>query len=221
MVWEGYLFSPPLPSGATTTADSGSTWPLAISSVAWSEYRPAVFFVLDSAGSLFSFDVLRDDTGPVGFEASPLTTNAVVDGRGSEERIVNGQQGQDNGHHTGEEKQSSWKSGGERNPRFARSVRSHWTAPMLAMSMDTLTTGCSPRVAISVKGKTFTRGLSRRFFRTGNSSAAGGGAERESAEAKTRDGGFGGVQDGRNSGRGNVVEKEMMEEWLRTVLWAG
>ena len=83
---------------------------------------------------------------------------------------------------------------------------------MLAMSMDTLTTGCCPRVAISVKGKAFTRGLSRRFFRTVDTSTAGAETERESGEAKTRDGGFGGVQGRGNIGRGVVVEKGMMEE---------
>ncbi|CAN0472076.1 unnamed protein product, partial [Scytosiphon promiscuus] len=30
-------------------------------SLAWSEHRPAVFFVLDTSGALHAFDLLQDD----------------------------------------------------------------------------------------------------------------------------------------------------------------
>ncbi|CAM9936057.1 unnamed protein product, partial [Hapterophycus canaliculatus] len=43
-------------------------WPSAISSVAWSEYRPAVFFVLEASGTLHAFDLLQHSAGAVATE---------------------------------------------------------------------------------------------------------------------------------------------------------
>ncbi|CAN0040557.1 unnamed protein product, partial [Ectocarpus fasciculatus] len=47
---------------------SSSSWPAAISSLAWSEHRPAVFFALDVLGVVHAFDLLEDDAGPVASE---------------------------------------------------------------------------------------------------------------------------------------------------------
>lgn len=72
---------------------------LAISSVAWSEHRPAVFFVLDSAGTLSSFDLLKDDTIPIYSEPSPAFSTSSRDSASARETeaIAKGHQGHNKG----------------------------------------------------------------------------------------------------------------------------
>lgn len=65
--------------GGFSAASAGSAcWPEAVTSVAWSEHRPAVFFVLGAAGTLHAFDVLEDDTGPVSSAPCPPAAAAAA-----------------------------------------------------------------------------------------------------------------------------------------------
>lgn len=188
-VWEEYLFSPSRSSKAATAAPS---WPLSISCVAWSEYRPAVFFVLDSVGCLFSFDILKDDTGPVGFEASPLKNSST-------RREGYSRQGLD--HSEAEARENEAGAHDE----------ICWAAPTLALSVDTLATGSRPRVAVSAGGKAFTRRFSRRLFHVVNRCA--------SAAPGTPAGGL--SPQGQENNDGDIEERERMKEWLRTMLGEG
>lgn len=145
-VWEGFSVRDP---GSRTTSASESTvpthdtsdcgffegWPAAISSVAWSEHRPAVFFALDSAGTLHGFDLLEDDTGPV------ASARGLACGRESK-RAEHGRK----------------RTAGVEVGGFVE------RPPMLSLSSETLSTGSRPRVALEVEGRAFTRRLSRSMF---------------------------------------------------------
>lgn len=72
-MWEGGLAA-----AGGSSSSTGSGWPDAVTSVTWSEHRPAVFFVLDAAGTLHAFDVLEDDTGPVSSASCPTTATAAA-----------------------------------------------------------------------------------------------------------------------------------------------
>eukprot|EP00752_Nemacystus_decipiens_P007144 g6397.t1 len=74
--WEGGF------SAAGGSRSAASAWPEAVTAVAWSEHRPAVFFVLDAAGALHAFDVLEDDTGPVSSVSCPPTAAAAAAAKG-------------------------------------------------------------------------------------------------------------------------------------------
>lgn len=144
-------------------------------------------------GSLFSFDILKDDTGPVGFEASPLRNPST-------RREGGRKQGRDHSEAKSPENEAEAHVGG------------CWAAPTLALSVDTLATGSRPRVAVSAGGKVFTRRLSRRVFRAVNGAA--------SAAVGTSEGRLGPRGRGKNDGD-TTEERKEMKEWLRTVLWAG
>lgn len=73
-VWEGGFSA----SGSSSNSSTSSGWPEAVSSVTWSEHRPAVFFVCDSAGAVHAFDVLDDDTGPISSASRPTAATAEV-----------------------------------------------------------------------------------------------------------------------------------------------
>lgn len=146
-VWEGFSARDPDPrnvSEATVSAHDGGGrgffggCPAAISSVAWSEHRPAVFFALDSAGTLHGFDLLEDDAGPV------ASARGVTCATSSRER---------KGAEFGMKRATGMEVGGF----VGRS-------PLLSLSSETLSTGSRPRVALGVEGRVFTRRLSRSMF---------------------------------------------------------
>ncbi|CAN0535382.1 unnamed protein product, partial [Ectocarpus sp. 12 AP-2014] len=58
---------------------SRSSWPAAISSLVWSEHRPAVFFALDVLGVVHAFDLLEDDAGPVASEGCPHASAGAME----------------------------------------------------------------------------------------------------------------------------------------------
>lgn len=75
-MWEGGFLA-----AGSNNSRAVSSWPEAVTSVAWSEHRPAVFFVLDAAGTLHAFDVLEDDTAPVSSASCPPAAAAAAKGR--------------------------------------------------------------------------------------------------------------------------------------------
>lgn len=197
-VWEGFSALPSAPNSAH--------WPAAASSVHWSEHRPAVFFVLDTVGTLYAFDLLEDDTGPVVSEACPLahgTGGVFQAGRGD----INDTVGL-------ETKEQSLLGTKKRKQSDGWGATSAFSLPVLALSSETLATGSRPRVAVSAQGKSFTRGLSRRMFGPPPpppptlETAVGGGRE-------GKEGGEGGVVEDTSGG-----ERRRMAEWLGNIWWA-
>lgn len=138
-VWEGDFSVVAAPN--TTSRGIGSGWPAAISSLAWSEHRPAVFFVLDSSGAMHAFDVLEDDGGPIASEPCPPAAAATIAAaRGPSS--------------------ASLKTRPEANQ-----AASPLPPPALALSSETLATGSRPKVALAFRGCVFTRNLAGRVFR--------------------------------------------------------
>ncbi|CAM9597264.1 unnamed protein product, partial [Laminaria digitata] len=173
-VWEHISeFTPTAVAAAPTAAadnnnnGGGCCWPAGISSVAWSEHRAAVFFVLDTLGTLHAFNVLKDESHPVASEPSPAAVLGVL--------------------HPAEKGD---KRGGRRGSTLPQGPPK---LPGLALSSETLATGSRPRVAVSIGSRVFTRRLSGRVFRPrkngdkvmsrGQGGMGGGGAtERERME---------------------------------------
>ncbi|CAN0509426.1 unnamed protein product, partial [Ectocarpus sp. 12 AP-2014] len=62
-----------------SSCTSRSSWPAAISSLVWSEHRPAVFFALDVLGVVHAFDLLEDDAGPVASEGCPHASAGAME----------------------------------------------------------------------------------------------------------------------------------------------
>lgn len=139
---------------STRIGGSSSSWPAAISSLAWSEHRPAVFFALDVLGMVHAFDLLEDDAGPV-----------------ASERLPHGS--------TGAKERSSSAT----NPPAAveEDASSSLTLPTLALSSETLATGSRPKVALAFGGRVFVKTLAGRMFRHSRSPPVASGAERSEA----------------------------------------
>lgn len=145
MVWEGGFSA----SGVTETASGrgggvGSIWPAAVSSVTWSDHRPAVFFVLDAAGSLHAFDVLEDDTGPVASASCPPAAAASAASSSAAR--------------THSPKMMM-------NPASLSSMVPPMAPPAFALSSDNLATGSRPKAALAFGGRVFARTLAGRMFR--------------------------------------------------------
>lgn len=214
MIWEGFSIPDSTASGLNARAEN---WPAGVSSIAWSEHRPAVFFVLDSAGTLHAFDVLEDDTGPAASEPCPGFTKASCSRE--QETGERRQHGRRDGNSSGEEKGEVRKLAGQATgvdePFWGPGERSVSNASLqrrLGLSSETLATGSRPRVAISAGGRVFTRRLSARMFRPQ--------ADVRGPADEMRDGADGG-RDCRASpafGVGASGERGRMENWLGTVL---
>lgn len=165
-------------------------------------------------GTLHAFDLLEDDAGPVVSEVCPPVHDkrgVFQEGRGRGRKGTAGPE--ESG--IGEEKRGEAR-GGQALPGTVEWKRSsgsgsprEFSLPVLALSSDTLATGSRPKVAVSVRGNTFTRGLSRQMFRPPPpplETAVGGRRER-------REGGERGVVEETSGG-----ERKRMEEWLGQIL---
>ncbi|CAM9816841.1 unnamed protein product [Ectocarpus sp. 6 AP-2014] len=148
-------------AGSTAAADSrrnggsSSSWPAAISSLAWSEHRPAVFFALDVLGMVHAFDLLEDDAGPVASEGCPDASVGVME-----------------------------RSRSPTNPPAAvaeDASSSSLALPTLALSNETLATGRRPKVALAFGGSVFAKTLAGRMFRQLRSPPVADGVERSEA----------------------------------------
>lgn len=148
-------------AGSTATADSrknggsSSSWPAAISSLAWSEHRPAVFFALDVVGVVHAFDLLEDDAGPVASEGCPHASAGTME-----------------------------RSRSPTNPPAAvaeDASSSSLALPTLALSSETLATGRRPKVALAFGGSVFAKTLAGRMFRQSRPPPVASGVERSQA----------------------------------------
>ncbi|CAB1117592.1 unnamed protein product [Ectocarpus sp. CCAP 1310/34] len=148
-------------AGSTAAADSrrngssSSSWPAAISSLAWSEHRPAVFFALDFLGVVHAFDLLEDDAGPLASEGCPHASAGAME-----------------------------RSTSPTNPPAAvaeDASSSSLALPILALSSETLATGRRPKVALAFGGSVFAKTLAGRMFRRSRSPPVAGGVERSEA----------------------------------------
>lgn len=176
-----------------------------------------MFFVLDTGGTLHGFDVLEDDTGPVASESCPGA--AAPAAKSLDGRTVEGNVSRDpsRGRYStgpGEEKQGQELRTPNVDGVPGTIVRATGqlrllSPPILSLSSETLATGSRPRVAISVGGRAFTRGLSRRMFRAPSASRSAPG---ERGEDRIRRG------KGRSDGGGVARERDRMREWLGAVL---
>lgn len=209
-MWDGFTTPPVSLSSTTAVVDHWRSG--AISSIAWSEHRPSVFFVLDAAASLYFFDLLEDDTGPLGTEPCPSWSAGPSD---HPEKNGNYAEGPD----------KTARKPGENNGTIGQCGKMCWAPPILALSGDTLIAGSRPRVAVSARGTAFTRGLERKMFASSSMAHwptfVHPAAERTTAAAVAAGEG-GGEGKSHAEGRGDSgSERDMMEKWLRTVLWEG
>lgn len=212
--------------------------PVGIASIAWSDHRPAVFLALDSAGTLHAFDLLENDSCPTVSEPCPVSAGiaSTPAGRASsgtsrrkeDEKTQEGLPDPDeNGMlRSGErsrERDPEEKAGGHQDgaadrgfvPTRPRPVL--WAPPGMALSSETLATGSRPRVAISIGGRTFMRGLSARVFRSPIEQGdphSDEGAGRDVGSRSNSSGGGGGAG---GSGKKRAGERERMKDWLDSV----
>ncbi|CAM9643070.1 unnamed protein product [Chrysoparadoxa australica] len=143
--WEGF----------TGSSSAFTLHPPAISSVCWSPHRPAVFFVLDAAAALHSFDLLRDDS-------APLHTKHCERGSAS----------------------SSSSSGGIDDDGLAAElgVRAQGSGVM-SLSCDKLMTGSRPSVVVVSGGEAWRMPLGGGLYDAGAAKAWQDGGEQASLEA--------------------------------------
>lgn len=174
-----------------------------------------MFFVLDTVGTLHAFDLLEDDTGPVVSEACPPvhgTEGVFQAGRGVRNGTAAGLESGTWEEKEGETREQPLSGATGRKLSGGWGSSSAFSLPVLALSSETLATGRRPRVAVSARGRAFTRGLSRRMF---------GPPPPPSLETAVGRG-----REGKEGGEGGVIketsggERRRMEEWLGQILWA-
>ncbi|CAM9298502.1 unnamed protein product [Scytosiphon promiscuus] len=183
-VWEGDL------SADTGNGTSASSWPPGISSLAWSEHRPAVFFVLDTSGAIHAFDLLQDGAGAVATERYACPAESGPDARDHPPHFTEGRT-------TVESSETT----------FSARAR-------MALSTETLATGSRPKVALAFGGRVFTRVLAGRMFRQSTPSPAAAmedGVYRDRSHPDPKDSSDREVV---------ASERARMKEWLEEVLWA-
>lgn len=185
-VWQDFSADPG--SGTNT-----SGWPPAISSVAWSEHRPAVFFVLDASGALHAFDLLQHGAGAVATERPPCVAAAGAVARdrlpGSMEAFT-----------MAESVETACRGG-----------------TSMALSTETLATGSRPKLALAFGGRVFMRTLAGRMFRQSKPPPLGVmGGVTASDRSRRNPGGVHGSDEVEVA----ASEGARMKEWLGEVLWA-
>lgn len=159
--------------------------------------------MLDESGSLCAFDLLKDDTGPVGYEEVRPQRGAMdLEGnhrtklrRDNQDGVAEAKGGRDG-------VSSPMELRGSDDASVNSNLGSH--VPMIALSGDRSTSAIRPRLAVAVAGAIFTRQLSSRFSRSSPGSAV---ALSEGAKVALR------RFTGGDGGRGDECRR--MREWLK------
>ena len=216
-VWEGFSSREHYPRDNErgeknlTRGDHFGDWPTAISSVAWSEHRPAVFFVLDMRGTLYAFDLLDDGVDPVASARRPTCGASGRENRGTiddSERKVR-MEGEDTSSRGAVRRMSAANA---REEGDVEDVAAASSSPMFSLSSESLATGSRPKVALAVDGRIFTRHLSRSMFRPAEDAREEGLKQQGMTEGR--------CCDGLQQCVGVVSEIKRMEQWLEAMLWA-